>query len=169
MSRPKFEYRTISKETYNSFCKLNPSVAISYEDYKKVIHTYNSLFIEHMLETGERIKMPYGLGTIGISKFKPAKVKVDAAGVERPGLGIDWKQTKLQGKYVYHLNSHTDGYKFYWRWDCKVSRIKCYIIWKFEMCRVNSRLLKCYLKLQDSKYKDIYREYNKASRFKARN
>lgn len=159
MSRPVVDYRTASKESYNAFCELNPLVDITFEVYKKIIYTYNSLLVTHLLETGERIKMPFGLGDLVINKYKPKRYRTDHLGRERINLPIDWKETKEQGKYVYHLNSHTEGYKFYWMWNYWKARLKFSSIWKFEMARKNSRLLKSYLKKPNSKYKDIYREH----------
>lgn len=159
MSRPVVGYRTASKESYDKFCQDNPSVEITYDKFKEVIYTYNSLLVTHMLETGEPIKFPFGLGEVVVNKYKPKRYRIDNHGVERINMPIDWAETKKQGKHIYHLNMHTEGYKFYWMWNYWKSRIKHAWMWKFEMARVNSRLLKTYLKKPNSKHKDIYREH----------
>lgn len=159
MSRPKIDYRTASKESYEAFINNNPSVNLSFEEYKKVIYTFNSLLVTHLLETGDKVKLPFGLGELVINKYKPKKYVTNKDGKERVNLPINWLETKKAGKYVYHLNAHTDGYKYYWMWNWWKSRIKFAFMWKFEMARVNSRLLKTYLKKTNSKYKDLYKEY----------
>lgn len=159
MSRPSIDYRTASKEAYTKFTENNPSVTLSFEDYKRIIYTYNNLLVTHMLETGEMVKMPYGLGEIVVNKYKPKRYKKTKDGEEYINLAIDWVETKKQGKHVYLLNHHTEGYKFYWMWNWWKSRIKLAFIWKLEMARVHSRALTAYLKKPNSKYKDIYRQY----------
>lgn len=159
MSRPVMGYRTASKEAYNKFTGAHPSVILSFEEFKEVIYTYNALLVAHMLETGDKIKLPYGLGEIVINKYKPKRYKVGLDGVERVNLPIDWVETKKAGKYIYLLNAHTEGYRFHWQWHWWKTRIRFAFIWKLEMSRVNSRLLKTYLKKPNSKYKDIYKEH----------
>lgn len=159
MSRPIVDYRTASKQSYDAFCEANPTVEITFEAYKKIIYTYNSMLVTHLLETGEKIKLPYGLGEIVVNKYKPKRYKILPDGTEKINLSVDWQETKKQGKYVYHLNQHTEGYKFYWMWNYWKARLKFSFIWKFEMCRTNSRLLKTYLKKPNAKYKDLYREH----------
>lgn len=159
MSRPKIDYRTASKECYEEFLQKNSSISLSFDDYKKVIYAFNISLVSHLLETGDKVKLPFGLGELVVNKYKPKKYIIGKDGKEHVNLSIDWVETKKAGKYVYHLNAHTEGYKFYWMWNWWKSRIKCAFIWKFEMARTNSRLLKTYLKKTNSKYKDIYREY----------
>jgi hypothetical protein len=159
MSRPKIGYRTGSKESYNEFCTNNPSLNLSFEDYKKILYTYNASLVAHLLETGDKIKMPFGLGELVVNKYKPKRYKIAPDGTEYSNLPINWQETKKEGKYVYYMNAHSDGYKYYWMWNYWKTRMKFSYIWKFEMARVNSRLLKTYLKKPNSKYKDLYREY----------
>lgn len=159
MSRPLVEYRTASKATYTKFCEDNPAVTLSFEHFKEIIYTYNSLIVTHMLETGEKVKLSYGLGELVVNKYKPKRYRLNEEGKEVVNLPIDWVETKKMGKYVYLLNAHTEGYKYYWMWNWWKTRIKHSYIWKFEMARCNSRLLKTYLRKPNSKYKDIYKEY----------
>ena len=159
MSRPKIDYRSTSKEAYDKFCEKNPNIDLSYIDYKRIIYTYNANVVNHMLETGDQLKLPYGLGPLVINKYKPKKFCIDSDGKERINLPIDWIETKKAGKYIYLLNSHTEGYKFYWMWNHWKSKLKLAHIWKVVMARNNSRLLNDYLKKPNSKYKDIYKEY----------
>lgn len=159
--RPKVDYRTASKESYETFCKNNPKIKVSFQDFKKVLYTYNALIANYALETGNKIKFPYGLGELVINKYKPKRFYTDSKGVERPNYSIDWQQTRKEGKYIYLLNSHTDGYKYYWMWNYWKSKIKHGYIWKLEMAREHSRMLKTYLKKPNSKYKDLYKQFQR--------
>jgi len=151
-------YRTASKEAYDAFCKKNPKIELSFDNYKLIIYTYNKKIGDYLLETGEIIKLPFGLGSLVINKYKPKSTKITAAGNEMPNLSINWQETKKLGKYVYYLNAHTEGYKYYFMWDYHKARIKYPYIWKFEMCRIHSRKLKDNLKLPKGEYKNIYKE-----------
>lgn len=53
--------------------------------------------------------MPYGLGSICIVKYKPKSYTPKS-------LSIDYKTSKEEGKKIYHLNEHSNGYKYrlYW-------------------------------------------------------
>jgi len=162
MPRPKLEFRTASRENYKLFCKSNKDVKISFEEYKKILYTYNELIIKHILDTGDKIKLPFGLGCITINKYKKKKRKINkTTGEEIIALSVDYKRSKEEGVRVYHLNYHTDGYNYYWAWLYKDARIKCSFIWKFEIARIPSRLLASYLKTPSSIYKDIYKEWVK--------
>ena len=53
--------------------------------------------------------MPYGLGLIQIVKYRPKSLTPKS-------LSVDYKASKEYDKKIYHLNEHSDGYKFrlYW-------------------------------------------------------
>ena len=57
----------------------------------------------------EGFKMPFGLGFIQIGKYKPKTLSSQS-------LSVDYKASKEYGKHIYHLNEHSDGYKYrlYW-------------------------------------------------------
>lgn len=62
-----------------------------------------------MFERSEGFKMPFGLGLIQIVKYKPKKLSQES-------LSVDYQASKEYDKRIYHLNEHSDGYKFrlYW-------------------------------------------------------
>ncbi len=161
MSRAYFDWRTASREAYNNFLKANPKVELSFENYKCIIYTYNQKLADYLLETGEPIKLPFGLGTIVINKYKPKTSRISASGKEIPNYSINWQETKKIGKYIYYLNAHTEGYKYYFMWNYGKAKMKCAYIWKYEMARVHSRQLKTNLKTPNAEYKNIYKEYLK--------
>ena len=148
------EWRSASLENYKDFCKKNPTDKISYQDWKNIVYSFNYMFIEHILETGEKIKLPAGIGEFSISKKKKKRIKV-RNGKEFINLSIDWKKTKEKGKHIYNFNYHTEGYLFGWRWFKKSSRFKNSDLFYFKPARNTSRLLSHYLKVDD-KYQHIY-------------
>jgi hypothetical protein len=154
-------FRTASKESYNKFCIKYPEYDITFEQFKKVLYHYNNLLAVHMMETGDLVKLPFGLGKLVINKYKPNKTRLNTDGDPVDNLTIDWKQTKEAGKYIYNFNNHTDGYKYYWMWNHWTSHIKCSFVWKLEMARVHSRVLAALIKKSNSKYKNLYKQYSK--------
>ncbi len=58
--RVKIDWRSSSKENYISFCKKNPSIKISFDEWKNIIYLFNESFKNYILETGERAKLPFG-------------------------------------------------------------------------------------------------------------
>jgi nucleoid DNA-binding protein len=157
--RVKVDWRSSSRENYNNFCKKNPSIKISFDEWKNIVYSFNDSFKNYILETGERAKLPAGFGEFSINKKKRRKMKgVD--GKEFVNLPIDWQKTKEKGKVIYNFNYHTEGYFFGWVWFKETARLKQSDLWYFKPTRVTSRLLSHYLKTND-KYQHIYREYKK--------
>ena len=157
--RVKVDWRSSSRDNYTNFCKKNPSIKISFDEWKNIVYSFNESFKNYILETGERAKLPAGFGEFSINKKKRRKMKgVD--GKEFVNLPIDWQKTKEKGKVIYNFNYHTEGYFFGWVWFKETARLKQTDLWYFKPTRVTSRLLSHYLKTND-KYQHIYREYKK--------
>lgn len=68
-----------------------------------------NIILKYMLERSEGFKMPYGLGLVQVIKYKP-KTLTDKS------LSVDYKASEEYNKKIYHLNEHSDGYKYrlYW-------------------------------------------------------
>lgn len=84
-------------------------IEVDYELYKRVLDEMCKVILEHVFNRSEGFKMPYGLGFIQICKYKPKKISKES-------LSVDYKSSKEFNKKIYHLNEHSDGYKFrlYW-------------------------------------------------------
>jgi hypothetical protein len=157
--RTKVDWRSTSKENYLDFCKKNPSTSLSFEQWKDIVYTFTDGFKEYILETGEKIKIPYGIGELSINKKKRKRIK-SANGKEFINLPVDWQKTKEKGKIIYNFNFHTEGFFFGWQWFKVNSRFKFSDLWYFKASRLTSRLLAHYIK-SNEKYQHIYREWLK--------
>lgn len=84
-------------------------IEVDYGLYKRILDTMCSVILEHILNGSEGFKMPYGLGLIQIGKYKPKTLTAQS-------LSVDYKASNEYGKRIYHLNEHSDGYKYrlYW-------------------------------------------------------
>ncbi len=93
-------YQQWSKET---------GLEVPYMRFKRILDKFNENVKDSLLNASEVFKMPYGLGYICVVKYKP-KTYTDKS------LSVDYKTSKEEGKRIYHLNEHSDGYKyrFYW-------------------------------------------------------
>lgn len=158
MGRPKVEWRSASRSNYEDFCKKNPHINISFKKWKEIIYMHNEMYVKHILETGQAVKLPYGFGKLSVNKKKP-KATRKYNNKTHIILPIDWARTKKEGKKMYHLNSHTDGYKFRWIWFSRDARYADSDVWNFKPARVISRALCKYLMVEDKSYKDIYVEW----------
>lgn len=145
--RVKVEHSQTSRKTYNEFCVEHPDIKISYLDFINIIYTFNYGFRDYLLETGMKAKLPYGFGDFAVSKRKQRLTrKIKEGGYEVTALPIDWKKTKQHKKYIYHMNAHTNGFKFRLKWFCSSARLfKWAEIWNFKPSRVTSRLIKHYV------------------------
>jgi hypothetical protein len=155
--RTKVDWRSCSKSNYLDFRKKNPSVTITFDEWKKVLYTFNEGFRKHILETGDKDRLPFGFGEISINKKKRKRIKSNN-GKEFINLPIDWKKTKEKGKVIYNFNYHTEGYFFGWHWFKKTARFKHSDLWYFKPFRTTSRLITEYIN-KDNKYQHIYREW----------
>ena len=153
--RVKVDWRSASKENYNSFCKSNSSIELTFDEWRNIIYSYNESFKNYILETGEKARLPFGFGEFSINKKKRRKKK--GLNDEFVNLPIDWQKTKEKGKRIYNFNYHTEGFFFGWMWFKESARLKNIDLWYFKASRVTSRLLAHYIKTNE-KYQYLYNE-----------
>jgi len=159
MPRVHIEWRSSSKENYINFCKKNPNIIITFNEWKNIVYQYNEYFKNYILETGEKARLPFGFGEFSINKKKRKKFK-NIKGEEYINLPVDWQRSRVKGKRIYNFNYHTEGYFFGWMWFKESARIKNVDLWYFKPSRTTSRLLSHYIQT-DNKYQNIYMQWKK--------
>lgn len=84
-------------------------VEVDYGLYKRILDEMCTVILDYIFERSECFKMPYGLGFIQVCKYKPKSLTAQS-------LSVDYKASKEYDKRIYHLNEHSDGYKYrlYW-------------------------------------------------------
>ena len=104
-------------------------IEIDYLTYKRILNAMCKI-----INRSEGFKMPYGLGFIQIGKYQPKTLT-------NKSLSVDYKSSKEYGKCIYHLNEHSDGYKYRLYWS-KVPRTFP-DRYKYQLClvRTNKRKL----------------------------
>ena len=95
--------------TFRDMYKELP-IEANYSLYKRVLDEMCKVILEHVLNGSEGFKMPYGLGFIQVGKYLPKTLSADS-------LSVDYKASKLYDKRIYHLNEHSDGYKYRLFWS----------------------------------------------------
>jgi len=155
--RTPVEIRSVDKSIYQNFCKNNPEINISLDEWRNIIYTFNESFREYLLETGDAGRLPSGFGEFRVVKKKRKRVKTAPDGRQFINLPVDWKKSKEKGKIVYNFNFDTEGYFFGWKWLKETTRLKLSDFWYFKPSRNTSRLITHYLKA-DPKYQFLYEE-----------
>jgi len=156
MPRVATDWISYGKKNYKEFCKNNPDIKLTYDEWRNILYTFSDEFKFYILETGHKARLPFGFGDFSIQKKKRRK-KVGANN-EFINLPIDWKKTKEKGKTIYNFNYHTEGYFFGWQWFKKTALFKQSMLWYFKPSRVTSRLLAHYI-FSDKKYQNIYKQW----------
>ena len=108
----------IEKQSYNDIDFYN--FYIEYVDsdlyrinkttYKNIITDFFAFIKEQFIEKSRSVKLPCRFGRIQIIKKKPKSWLTSPK-------SIDYKMSKELKYTVYHLNEHSDGYKYRLHWD----------------------------------------------------
>lgn len=146
----------VSKEAYEVFKKKHPAIKLDFKTWKSIIYQFNYNFRDHLLESAEKAKLPWGVGEFAIKKQKLKKI-VNWEGKDRIKLPVDWMKTRLAGKKIYHFNYHSEGYRFSYKWFVPTARFKNNELFVFKPYRTSSRLITKYI---EKGYGDRYLEWN---------
>ena len=124
-------------DAYKEFKKDNDKsrhATIDYSLYKGICADFNKAIVNHILEDSGTFKVPHRLGEIRIQKkkmnFSFSKT-----------LMVDWKKTNEVGTRVYHMNDHSDNFRYKWYWRKSRAIIKNKSAYSFTATRANKRTL----------------------------
>lgn len=120
-------------DIYNNWVK-QIDVEVPYARFKRIIERFNEIVKDELLSASEGFKMPYGLGYVRIVKYKP-KTYTDKS------LSVDYKSSKEEGKKIYHLNEHSDGYKYRFYWSKLPQTFPDRYRYQIMLVRANKRQL----------------------------
>ena len=110
------DHRTMKNKksiTFRDLYRTMP-VEVDYRLYKRILDEMCNVILEHVLNGSEGFKMPYGLGFMQVGKYRPKTLSGES-------LSVDYKASKEYDKRIYHLNEHSQGYKYRLYW----SKIPC--------------------------------------------
>lgn len=116
------------------YYKANSTYKVEYSLYKRILDKMSQIIAEAVLDRSEGFKMPCGIGYIQVGKYQPKNYNSKS-------LSIDYKSTREYGKVIYHLNEHSNGYKYRLHW----SKVPMTFAdrYKYQLClvRANKRKL----------------------------
>jgi len=130
----------------NAYQEYDDFYNVGYKKYRAICESFNKKLIDQILLNAKEFKMPNRLGSLRILK------KEMNYSVGKNKLKIDWKETNMQKKVIYHLNDHTDGFNYRWFWSKKNAIIKNKTVYSFQATRTNKRKLAGLLKTKQVDY-----------------
>lgn len=135
--------------SYLKYIEQGTVYDVDYPIFKEILTEYFQMLRDEMLEESRTIKLPCRLGTITIIK-KPPKT------FTRKSLAIDFRESRLQGKLVFHLNEHSNYYKYRAHWAKKDALVKGRFHYQFIMTRSNKRRLAQIIKNKEHDFTELY-------------
>ena len=125
--------RSSNSHTFRDMYR-NIDTDVDYLTYKRILECMCKVILDHVLNRSEGFKMPYGLGMIQIGKYQPKNY-------DSKSLSVDYKASKEYNKRIYHLNEHSDGYKFRLYWSKIPQTFPDRYRYQLNLVRVNKRKL----------------------------
>ena len=107
---------------------------VDYKQFKDILDRFNEEILSCLLQSSEGFKMPFGLGYVQIVKYKPKSMTPKS-------LSIDFKSTAEYGKIIYHLNEHSNGYKYRLYWSKIPQTFPDRYRYQLQLVRQNKRQL----------------------------
>lgn len=119
--------------TFRDMYRTMP-IEVDYELYKRILDEMCRIILDAVLNSSDGFKMPYGLGFMQVGKYKPKTLSGES-------LSVDYKASREYDKRIYHLNEHSNGYKYRLYWS-KIPRTFP-DRYKYQLCfvRQNKRRL----------------------------
>lgn len=113
-------------------------IEVPYDQYKRILDEMCKIILETIFEGSDGFKMPFGLGFIQVGKYKPKEFTPKS-------LSVDYKASKEYDKRIYHLNEHSNGYKYRLHWSRLPQTFPDRYRYQLSLVRANKRLLAQYI------------------------
>lgn len=122
---------------YNSYVNDmggNPIYEVDYNTYRSIVCDYLKWIVKEVLYKSSEIKLPSRVGSVLVVKKRPLKNS-------RKFYNVDFKSTNELGKTILHLNEHSDGFRYRFRWRREYVALKNKSLYEMVMSRTNKRTL----------------------------
>lgn len=120
------------RDIYTAYHKINENAI--YSHFKRILDAVNKVIKDEVLQRSGCFKMPSGLGMICIVKYKPKAYTSKS-------LSKDYKSSKEEGKTIYYLNEHSNGYKYRLYWSKQPYTFSDRYKYQIILTRTNKRYL----------------------------
>lgn len=146
----KYRADCLSDDIYYYYCeKYGNKFDLTKKQFLDLLKELNDSKFELILNKAWTFKLPSRLGLFRVRKRKTI-FKLDKDGnLDTKYLNIDYKATKdlwaeddearKKKELIFHFNEHTDGYKFPWFWDKRISNAKNQSYYKVIITRTHNR------------------------------
>lgn len=121
---------------------------VEFDIFKLIVSDYLKHLSYQLLDQSRQLKLPARLGTFEIVKRKPKTFTSKS-------LRVDFQETKRLGKTIFHLNEHSNYYKFRLYWSKKDSHVMNNQYYQFILTRDNKRHLAYLIKNNKQDYIEI--------------
>lgn len=120
------------RDMYKAYKKIDENT--SHFRFKRILEQFNTNLLDLLLNASEGFKMPQRLGFVCIVKYKPKTYT-------NKSLSKDYKTSNEFGKTIYHLNEHSDGYKYRLYWSKNENTFPDIYKYRLSLVRANKRKL----------------------------
>lgn len=139
------------KDFYKSYLNYigdNELYYIDYKTFRAIINDYFKYLRDELLENGKELKLPCRMGTLQVVKHKPKEYTGKS-------LRIDYAESKKYDKVIYHLNEHSNGFKYRVHWNKQTMLTKNKTKYQLIMTRANKRRLAFIIKHRLRDYMEL--------------
>ena len=119
--------------TFRDLYRTMP-IEIDYGLYKRILEEMCRIILDAILNSSDGFKMPFGLGFIQVGKYLPKALNDKS-------LSIDYKASREYDKRIYHLNEHSNGYKYRLYWSKIPRTFPDRYKYQLQLVRQNKRKL----------------------------
>ena len=126
-----YKLRDIYESYIESIDKEGPYY-MDFSLFKAIAEDYLKMLSAEIVDNASIYVLPYRLGTFQV-------VKLDYRMSRERRYPIDYKLTSVYNKLIYHLNEHSDGFKYMFKWDKKRCITKHKTFYRFIPTRGNKR------------------------------
>lgn len=117
---------------------------VTYLEFVELCSEYIKRIMDLILNKNYEFKIPYRLGYCKI-----VKRKVNNRSKNAP---FDWEATNKIGKIVRHMNDHTNGYKYFFKWSKGNIIFKYNWLYRLVFTRSNKREMARLIKHENMDY-----------------
>lgn len=135
-------------KSYINYVSDNPLYNIDYTTFRSIINDYFKYLRDEIIEKGKEIKLPCRTGSLSIVKHKPKEYSGKS-------LRMDYAESKKYDKVIYHLNEHTNGFKYRYYWNKQTMLLTNKHKYQLVMTRENKRRLAQILKNRERDYIEL--------------
>jgi hypothetical protein len=156
---------------FYKYYKQNAKTPVSRQVFAQFSKKLGNGIIRLVTFDGVEVIFPWRVGTLYL-KRRETKVYFDDVGnVDKHFMRVDWNKTlkhwdkvyegksmeEVKGikdkKYFFHLNEHSDGFKYRWYWDRVTSNVKNQSFYNFRPIRKIKRELTDFIRITGNKVK----------------